>query len=135
MKPEFRKEDKEKNQKKTFDDSLKDNRVNSIIQEVIEITGQGKRPNILNLQQKYGYSPTSARSYAVKRTKAWQKFIKSVPREDAVEILTGIMKEGKKDSDRIKSAVEILKLTGSYPEKNSFERKISFEQKMDDLKD
>ena len=114
-------------------DFVASSRADAVIEDVKEHLARGEKPNMLALQKKHGYSGNSVNSYPVKKTNAWKKFIASVPREDAVGVLIDIMKEGKKDSDRIKAAENVLKVTNSYPARKSAH--LNIKSKIDQLRE
>ncbi len=52
---------------------LKKSKGDKVVEECKKIIAQGDTPNLYRLQVNAGYSPFSARSYAVYNTVAWRK--------------------------------------------------------------
>lgn len=48
----------------------------AVAQEVVETLGQGKIPNVTKIAERKGYSPRSARSGAIQKTKSYQAELK-----------------------------------------------------------
>lgn len=108
-------------------------RVRNIVQDIEDHVARGEKPNIYEIQKKHGYSDVSARQYAVKKTKAWDKIMEQkVKDEELVNRLDDIAQNGK-DSDSIKAIKEMFKLKGRYPTKKS--ATFSVQKTISDLKE
>ncbi len=89
----------------------KDN-IKNIAEEALYLISEGKKPNLYQLQQKHGYSESSARSYKVLRTKAWQEIMADIEEEEIIHRFKNILKEGS-DKDAIAAGKELM--SWKYP--------------------
>ena len=105
--------------------------IKNIAEEALSLISEGKKPNLYQLQQKHGYSESSARSYKVVRTNTWKEIMEKVDDTEVIDRFQEILKEGK-DHDSIKAGVELMKLKNRYPTKTS--ANITIQKRINDLK-
>ncbi len=91
-------------------------RVRQIFNEYMEQARAGKNPSLYDIQRRHGYTESSARGYAVTRTRAWNDIMEEVDEEKVVGRLEQIAFEGK-DSDSLNAIDKLLKLKNRYPDK------------------
>ena len=91
--------------------------IKNIADEALSLIAEGKKPNLYQLQQKHGYSETSARAYKVKTTKTWKDIMDKVDDEIVVDRFLRIVGEGS-DRDAISAGKEILELKSRYPKQS-----------------
>lgn len=108
-------------------------KVQDIFQEALEQIERGEKPNLYELQVKHGYSKASAKSYAVKKTKAWNELLETKIKDDPLlEKLNEIALNAEKDSDSIRAIDKLLQLKDRYPDKVS--KSYSVQQKINSLR-
>lgn len=108
-------------------------KVKNIMEDALAQIEEGKQPNLYELQMKHGYSESSARGYAVKKTKAWNQLLEKKAQDDKLlNKLNEIALNADKDSDSIRAIKELFKLKNRYPDKVS--KTYSVQQKINSLK-
>jgi len=101
--------------------SLSQQNIKNLFDEVQEIIARGEKPNLYQLQKKYGYTEKSAKAYKVLQTKTWNKLLNEIDDERVITRFVNITEQGK-DSDAIKAGIELLKLKGRYPKQTASDR-------------
>lgn len=94
--------------------SIAQERIKRIFNEALFMVENGKKPNLQQLQKKYGYTEASAKGYAVVRTKTWKGLMNDLDDGKVVNRLMMIV-EGGADKDAISAGRELLKLKNRYP--------------------
>ncbi len=97
--------------------SVSQQNIKNIADEALSLIAEGKKPNLYALQQKHGYSESSARSYKVKTTKTWKEIMDKVDDEVVINRFLGIVTDGS-DRDAISAGKEILNIKGRYPKQS-----------------
>jgi hypothetical protein len=106
-------------------EKITDVRIKNVFNDYLEEISQGKNPNLYQLQIKHGYTPSSAKGYAVARTSTWKGLLDEIEDKPLVQRLEQIAYSGK-DCDSIRAIQEIFKVKGRYPKSgmDSFEKDI-----------
>lgn len=100
--------------------SLSQQNIKNLFDEVQEIIARGEKPNLYQLQKKYGYTEKSAKAYKVLQTKTWKRLLNEID-DKVITRFVNITEQGK-DSDAIKAGIELLKLKGRYPKQTASDR-------------
>lgn len=96
--------------------NLTKKKVKNILDEYMSELEAGKKPSLLAIQKKHGYSDSSAKGYAVTRTSAWKDLMEQIDDSEILDRLRWIVgNKESKDSDAINAADKLLKLKGRYP--------------------
>jgi hypothetical protein len=106
-------------------EKITDIRVKNIFEEYIAEIQNGNKPSLYQLQIKHGYSPSSAKGYAVARTSTWRTLLEDIDDKPLIDRLQQIAYSGK-DRDSIAAIQEIFKVKGRYPRSSmsSFDKDI-----------
>ena len=106
-------------------EKITDIRIRNVFNDYLEEVAKGNNPNLYQLQIKHGYTPSSAKGYAVARTSTWKSLLEKIEDKPLIDRLEQIAYQGK-DNDSIKAIQEIFKVKGRYPKSgmDSFDKDI-----------
>ncbi len=114
-----------------FTKSLRKKKVYDIFNDYITQLEAGKNPSLFAIQQKHGYTESSARCYAVTRTKAWGEIMnKHLDDEVMASRHRNIIEKGK-DGDALRAIELGHRLKGRMINRSA---NLTIKRKIDDLK-
>jgi hypothetical protein len=103
-----------KDKTKDITKEITNKKVLNIFEDYLKALSAGENPNLYQLQIKHGYTPASAKGYAVKRTDTWRELVDRIDDESILARFFQIVLTGK-DSDSIRAGKELLSLKNRYP--------------------
>ena len=110
---------------------LQKQRVKNIAKEAASLVSEGKKPNLYQLQQKHGYTESSARGYAVTRTKDWEKYMHEyLPDENSIKRHSKLI-DSENENVALRAIELDYRLKGRLVNRSA---KMTVQKKINDLK-